>query len=232
MKSLHYSALLILSSLSISFGSQVNLFNEGFSFEHNGQEYTFPTTFNSENEVGYFGYAYNLSPEFGGYEDSIETIFWVTPPEDENGWLPTPNGFLELSLDYRNETAGGPEYVMGFSFSKDIENPYPLGPKFYGYLSGPSLDQLTGTVGGEPISLNVSQYFTEEGRNFLANSNNYINLDQPPYKSPSQRLALVTDWEEHGVVLTPSNLNVFFNTAKELNLGLEFQEGKWVPSQE
>lgn len=120
---------------------------------------------------------------------------------------------------------------MGFSFSEDLENPYPLGPKFFGYLTGPSLDQLTGTVGGEPISLNVSQWFSEEGKNFLSNSSNYINLDQPPYKSLSQKLALVTDWEEHGVVLAPSNLNVFFNNAQELSLGLEFRDGKWVPTQ-
>ncbi len=210
-----------------AFASDVNLFNN-FSIEHEGRTYTFPSSLGAVQDESYSGYAYNHNV-YGPY---VETIFWKLPPEDENGWLPTENGFLELSFDYKESGENGnPEYVVGFSFSKDPANPYPNGERIHGYLTGPSLDNLNGVVRNwdhnvlgfydeTPINLNIAQYLTEDGRNFLSNTNNYIN-------SGTGRGALVSDWEEHGII--SSSNHAFSEEAKKLNQSLIYQEGQWSP---
>jgi hypothetical protein len=210
----------------------VSLFNN-FSIEYGGRTYTFPDTLGAVPNENYSGYAYN-NTTYGPY---VETIFWTQPTSDDSGWLPTENGFLELSLDYRETgDSGEPEYVMGFSFSKDPENPYPSGERIYGFFTGPSLDNLSGTIkdwdhnilglyNGVATNLNIAQSLTSEGREFLGNTNNYINTG-------NGRGALVTNWGDHGIVepsSTQSGGDAFVEDAKDLNKGLLFEGGQWSP---
>jgi hypothetical protein len=230
MKRLIYSIITIvgISGMSLAQTPPTTTFFENFSIEFDGKTYTFPNTLDTIQDESYSGYAYPHTT----YGDYVETIFWKSPQDDGVAWLPTENGFLELSLDYREIGENtSPEYVVGFSFSKDTNNPYPSGERIHGYLTGPSLENLTGVLrnwdhgslgfyGDVPTTLNLSQYLTEEGKTFFSNTNNYIN-------SGGTRGVLVTEWPGTNT----GGGSVIIDQAQELNIGLEFDNGQWVPAQ-